>query len=99
MSGADTQTIEEVETRTRQVPLWKVLFHNDDVTPMDFVTGVLGRFFHHDRTEAYRIMMLVHTRGIGLAGVYPLEIAELKQEQVVSAARPFYPLQVSLEPA
>ncbi len=97
----DTQTIEEVEeqTRTRTVPMWKVIFHNDDVTPMDFVTMVLMRFFHHDPRAAYRIMMTVHTRGIGLAGVFPLELAELKQEQTISAARPCYPLRVTIEPA
>jgi ATP-dependent Clp protease adaptor protein ClpS len=94
-------TEEEVEegAETRHAPMWKVLFHNDDVTPMDFVTGVLIRFFGHPPPEAHRIMMLVHTRGIGLAGVYPLELAELKQEQTVSAARPFYPLKVTIEPA
>ncbi len=43
-------------------------------------------------------MMTVHRTGIGLAGVYPLEIAELKQEQTISTARPYYPLRVTLEP-
>lgn len=79
--------------------MWKVLFHNDDRTPMDFVTGVLIRFFGHRPQEAHRIMMTVHHRGIGLAGIYPLELAELKQEQTISAARPHYPLRVTLEPA
>lgn len=78
--------------------MWKVLFHNDDDTPMEFVTSVLMRFFGHDENRAHEIMMTVHERGIGLAGIYPLELAELKQGQVISAARPHYPLKVTIEP-
>jgi ATP-dependent Clp protease adaptor protein ClpS len=89
----------EAAGETRHAPQWKVLFHDDDVTPMDFVTAVLVRFFGHDLETAMRIMLTVHHTGIGLAGVYPLELAELKQEQVISAARPHYPLRVTLERA
>lgn len=100
VSETETETIEEVEdlTRTSYAPMWKVLFHNDDKTPMDFVTAVLMRFFGHSPQSAYRVMMTVHNKGIGLAGVYALEIAELKQQQVLSAARPHFPLKVTLEP-
>lgn len=101
MLCADIDTVEETteETKTLHAPMWKVLFHNDDVTPMDFVSAVLMRWFGHDAQAAHRIMMTIHNRGIGLAGVYPLELAELKQLQVISAARPQYPLHVTLEPA
>lgn len=100
MSEPETPTIEatESERKTALAPEWKVLFHNDDRTPMDFVTGVLMRFFDHSPERAREIMMTVHTRGIGLAGIYPLELAELKRDQVVSAARPHYPLRVTIEP-
>lgn len=101
MSQTDTKTVEEVESadKTAHAPMWKVLFHNDDHTPMDFVTAVLMRFFGHSPQEAHAIMMTVHERGIGLAGVYPLEQAEFKQGQVISAARPHFPLKVTIEPA
>ncbi len=101
MAETETTTVEETSevAQTRFTPMWKVLFHNDDRTPMDFVTAVLMRFFGHDPEQAQRIMLTVHHRGIGLAGVYPLELAELKQEQVISAARPHYPLRVTIEPA
>lgn len=88
----------ESQTRPRQTPMWKVLLHNDDKTTMEFVVSVLMRFFGHTYPEAHRIMMTIHNRGIGLAGVYPREIAEFKQEQTVSAARPDYPLVVTIEP-
>jgi ATP-dependent Clp protease adaptor protein ClpS len=95
----ETVDVVEEEVRTAHAPMWKVLFHNDERTPMDFVTAVLMRFFGHQPQAAFQIMMAIHNRGIGLAGVYPLEIAELKKEQVISAARPNYPLKVTLEPA
>lgn len=79
-------------------PHWKVLFHNDDKTTMEFVVGVLMRFFGHDLMEAFRIMLEVHNTGIGIAGIYPKEIAELKMEQTISAARPTFPLMVTIEP-
>ncbi len=65
---------------------------------MDFVVGLLMRFFGHTAAEAIQIMLSVHQKGIGLAGVYPREIAEFKQEQAISAARPTYPLVVTIEP-
>jgi ATP-dependent Clp protease adaptor protein ClpS len=101
MAETETTTVEEIaeEAQTAFTPMWKVLFHNDDRTPMDFVTAVLMRYFGHDLNQAQRIMLTIHHRGIGLAGVYPLELAELKQQQVISAARPHYPLKVTIEPA
>jgi ATP-dependent Clp protease adaptor protein ClpS len=101
VSEPETQTVEKEETAARSghAPMWKVLFHDDDHTPMDFVTAVLMRFFGHSPEVAHEIMMTVHRRGIGLAGVYPLELAELKQGQVISSARPHYPLRVTIEPS
>jgi ATP-dependent Clp protease adaptor protein ClpS len=101
VSNSGTETIEEtsVEAKTSYVRMWKVLLHNDDMTTMEFVIRVLIRFFGHSPEGAYRVMMAIHRKGIGLAGVYPMEVAELKQEQVVAAARPYFPLKVTIEPA
>jgi len=79
--------------------MWKVMFHNDDVTTMDFVVKVLMRYFGHTTPRAHEVMLTIHRTGIGIAGTYPLEIAELKADQTVSAARPWFPLQVTLETA
>ena len=75
MTATEAPTLEpdvveatEAAERTRHAPLWKVLFHDDDVTPMDFVTAVLMRFFGHDLQTAMRIMLTVHHTGLGLAG-------------------------------
>lgn len=84
---------------SKLAPLWKVLFHNDDKTTMEFVIRVLMQFFGHDLEKAMEIMLNVHKTGMGIAGVYPREVAELKQEQTTSAARTQkYPLVVTIEP-
>jgi len=68
-------------------PLFEVLLHNDDYTTQEFVIYVLERFFHHAAAAARQIMLHVHTKGIGVAGVYPLDIAETKVHLVTEFAR------------
>jgi ATP-dependent Clp protease adaptor protein ClpS len=98
----ETQTLPKVEETTdstkQRAPLWKVIFHNDDRTTMEFVVWVLMRFFALDAEQAARVMLEVHQTGQGLAGVYPREVAELKKDQVTSAARTRkFPLTVTIE--
>ena len=57
---------------------YKVILLNDDFTPMDFVTHVLQKFFNKKPEEAKKVMLDVHQRGQGVAGVYSYEIAETK---------------------
>jgi ATP-dependent Clp protease adaptor protein ClpS len=77
----------ESEVRLDEPPLYKVLLHNDDYTTMDFVVEVLIYVFHKSEGEANRIMLNVHQQGVGLCGVYSLQIAETKVEMVESLAR------------
>lgn len=89
----------EADAKSKRAPLWKVLFHNDDKTTMEFVVWVLMRYFGHDIEKAKKVMLEVHSTGQGLAGVYPQEVAELKKDQVVSSARAQkFPLTVTIEP-
>ncbi len=60
---------------------------NDDYTPMDFVVGVLQRFFAMSREQATRVMLKVHTEGAGVCGIYPRDVAASKVEQVCTFAR------------
>jgi ATP-dependent Clp protease adaptor protein ClpS len=77
---------------------YKVLLHNDDYTTMQFVLEVLQGIFLKSPAEAFRIMMQVHTNGIGTCGAYPHEIAETKVALVHEQARAAgYPLRASLE--
>ena len=61
--------------------------HNDDYTSMEFVVEVLEMVFRKSPTEASRIMLNIHFKGMGTCGVYPLEIAETKVGRVHSLAR------------
>ena len=79
--------------------MYKVLFHNDDYTTMEFVVEVLMTVFHRTRVEATRVMLSVHKSGRGTAGVYTREIAETKADLAMDRARTRgYPLLVTTEP-
>jgi len=87
-------------TEVDEPPLYKVLLHNDDYTPMHFVVMILETIFHKERPEAIKIMLKVHHQGIGVAGVYTREIGETKIDTVHRMAREQqFPLRCSLEPA
>jgi len=73
------EVLDRTETKTPK--LFAVLLLNDDYTPMDFVVLVLKRFFAKNEEEAQAIMLDVHKKGRGIAGVYTLEIAEMKVMQ------------------
>ena len=103
MAGSDRQTSGEVLERTRQQTkkpeLFKVLLLNDDYTTMDFVVEILESVFNKGPAEAFRIMMMVHTQGKGLCGLYPFEVAETKVAAVVDRARESgFPLRAAMEP-
>jgi ATP-dependent Clp protease adaptor protein ClpS len=103
MSGTDRRTegelLEKTRQETKKPELYKVFLLNDDYTTMDFVIEVLETIFHKQPAEAFRIMMMVHTQGKGLCGVYPHEVAETKVDTVIESAREHgYPLRASREP-
>ncbi len=79
--------VRESHSNLKEPPLYKVVLLNDDYTPMEFVVEVLEMFFHLDRNKATQIMLHVHTRGRGIAGVYTHQIAETKVAQVNEYAR------------
>lgn len=99
--GSDLgNVVEAAKPRTQQPPMFKVVVVNDDFTPMEFVVQVLQQFFHHTREAAVQIMLHVHTKGRGVAGVFPAEIAETKTAQVNAFARQNqHPLLAVLEKA
>ena len=79
----------EVLTRNKvKTPnMYAVILINDDYTPMEFVIYVLQTIFKKDYEEAKDIMLKVHNQGKGICGVFPLDIAESKANQVVEFAR------------
>lgn len=83
----DDSLLELEKTGVKPPPLFKVMVLNDDYTPMDFVVGVLQKFFGMNREQATRVMLKVHTEGAGVCGIYPKDVAASKVEQVCTFAR------------
>ncbi|MBI5177884.1 MAG: ATP-dependent Clp protease adaptor ClpS [Nitrospinae bacterium] len=84
---------------TEVVPPYRVILHNDDTTPMDFVVDTLVRHFIPDHNRAVDVMMEAHREGRALAAVLPLEHAEFKVSQAHERARANgFPLTFTIEP-
>jgi ATP-dependent Clp protease adaptor protein ClpS len=93
----------QVETKerpkTEKARRFKVVMHNDDYTTQEFVVRVLMKFFHKTETEATQIMLSVHHKGQGVAGIYSRDVAETKVAQTMGYAREHgMPLLVTSEP-
>ena len=98
-TAGDTTAEEETRQKIDQPRMYKVLLHNDNYTTMEFVVMVLVGVFHKPEAEAVQIMLDVHRKGVGLAGVYPREIAETKLARVSHMARQAqFPLLCTMEP-
>ena len=98
-SGVVTETRSKHREQLKKPRLYKVLLHNDNYTTRDFVVAVLVEIFHRSETDAVRIMMHVHTQGVGVAGVYTHDVAQTKVRTVEQLAQANeYPLRLSMEP-
>ena len=96
----DGELAVEERRRTKRPPRYKVLLHNDDYTTQEFVVDVLVRHFRKSVAEATHIMLQVHHKGVGVAGIYPRDTAETKVAEVTQEARAEgMPLRLSLEVA
>ena len=73
---------QEAEPELKRPPMYKVMLLNDDYTPMEFVVHILEAFFGMNREKATQIMLVVHTEGAAVVGIFPRDIAETKSEQV-----------------
>ena len=78
---------------------YKVIFHNDDFTTMEFVTEVLRQVFNKPADEAVTLMMKVHREGQAIVGVYSYDVAMTKAAQATAMARrEGFPLNITCEP-
>ncbi len=92
--------VQEAHPKLRRPPLFKVMLLNDDYTPMEFVVLVLEMFFRMNREKATQVMLHVHTRGVGVCGVFTKDIAETKVAQVNDYSRSNqHPLMCTMEEA
>ncbi len=74
----DDLAVQEAKPKLKKPPLYKVVLLNDDFTPMDFVIEVLMDFFAMTEETATRVMLQIHTQGIGVCGTYSKDVAETK---------------------
>jgi ATP-dependent Clp protease adaptor protein ClpS len=101
----DDPGVVTAEPKTKTKPklerpkLYKVLLHNDDYTPMEFVVLVLVNVFHKSESDASSIMLHAHTHGYAVAGVYTFEMAETKVAETLKLAeKAQFPLLSTMEP-
>ena len=96
----DGTAVQEAKPKLKKPPMFKVILLNDDYTPMEFVVEVLESFFSMTREKATQIMLHVHTRGVGVCGVYTKDIAETKVALVNDFSRSNqHPLLCTMEEA
>lgn len=89
------ETRERTRTKIKEPGHYRVIMHNDDFTPMDFVVDVLMQIFDKDAQTATMLMLSVHEGSSAVAGVYPRDIAYTKAAEAVQWARQEgYPLKV-----
>jgi len=98
--GTDIEVVQDEKVITKLQPpsLWRVIFHNDDFTPMDLVIDILKKIFKHTESSAKEITLEIHNTGAGIAGVYTFEIAEQKGIDATFIARENgAPLKITIE--
>lgn len=89
----------ETEEDLTEPPMYRVILHNDDFTPREFVVQVLVTVFSKSQESAAQLMWHVHKNGTGVCGVYTHEIAETKVETVRTLAKELgFPLRTTMEP-
>lgn len=94
-----TKTRPQSKERLKRPPMYRVLLHNDDYTTREFVVEVLKQVFRKSEPEAVQVMLHVHHNGVGVAGIYTYEVAEMKVRSVELLARKReFPLLLTIEP-
>jgi ATP-dependent Clp protease adaptor protein ClpS len=93
----DIQILEE--TKTELEPLYKVIIHNDNVTPMDFVVHVLKNHFYLSNDKAADIMFTAHVYGTAyVQTLAKSEAAKRINKAHFEANNAGYPLKFTMEP-
>lgn len=98
--SVDTDVVidEKIETVIKEPGKYRVIFLNDNKTPMDFVVEVLVKIFRHSQETAEKVTLSIHNEGAGIAGIYSFEVAEQKGTETTELARSNgFPLRVKIE--
>lgn len=94
----DLELITKDDTRVKKPRMYQVILLNDDYTPMDFVVWILKTIFHKTHATAHELMLQVHTKGRGICGIFPYDVARTKMLQVRDLAKKHeHPLECIIE--
>ena len=84
---------------TTEGPLYRVIIHNDDVTPMDFVLLILQSIFKLTGVHALQVMYSAHYNGHAYVQTLPKSEGQKRVGLAHTSARlNRYPLLFTLEP-
>lgn len=94
----DIKIDEKIKITTKEPSKYNVIMLNDDVTPIEWVIGILKQIFRHSDFSAEDLTMTIHNEGSAVIGTYKYEIAEQKSLEAVNASRKQgFPLQLRVE--
>lgn len=95
---ANTKTQTKTSTKLAYPSRYKVVIHNDNVTPMEFVIQLLVEVFNKSIDDAHDLTLAVHENGKAAAGFYSYEVAEQKlNECEVICSYHGHPLKITIE--
>lgn len=77
----------QYEEQAAEEPPYRVIIHNDDVTPMDFVISVLLNIFLLAGPRAIQVMYTAHIHGSAYVQTLPKPEALLRVHRAELAAR------------
>ena len=93
------KTVPVPDTDTELEPMYRVIIHNDDLTPMDFVVAILERIFNIKGPGAVEIMLAAHYSGAAYVQSLPKAEAQKRVGKAhFAAGLEGYPLHFSIEP-
>lgn len=99
MSQTEIKSKIKVNEKITEPPMYKVIYINDNQTPVEFVIESLIDHFDYNTDTAQEITLNIHQTGSAVVAVLPYEVAEQKGVEVTVEARSQgYPLQIKLEP-
>jgi ATP-dependent Clp protease adaptor protein ClpS len=99
VAGADTEKELEKQQDAALEPNCRVIVHNDDVTPYEFVIMILQRIFELAPFEAERVTFLAHTAGIAYVTTLPCPEAYIRVGKAhFAASLDGFPLLFTVEP-
>jgi ATP-dependent Clp protease adaptor protein ClpS len=102
MMIANSQTVPQIKPlpvrETELEPMYWVIIHNDDITPMDFVLQILRSNFHINGPSAVHIMFTAHYNGSAFVQCLPKAEAQNRiNRSHFAAGIAGFPLHFSIE--